>query len=152
MIGLLMFCCGTDISFCQVMRLKLQYRPEQDVLVKIKILGTFVTIKFIRWFDKEKVWNSQADFFTSKLFLVGAFHSALFDTTSLQQNTFYIKNSAVNRRSLYNWEFTRHYQFHLTIKPRSVLLSVWLFNCSAPDTSSMYPAASMCFPLRFHGK
>ena len=91
-IELLMFCCGTDISFCQVMRLKLQYRPEQDVLMKIKILGTFVTIKFNRWFDKERVWNSQADFFTSKLFLVGAFHSALFDTTSLQQNTFYIKD------------------------------------------------------------
>ena len=45
-IELLMFCCGTDISFCQVMKLRFQYRPDQDVLVKIKILSTFVTIQY----------------------------------------------------------------------------------------------------------
>ena len=66
-----------------------------------KIWGTFVTIKFIRWFVKKRVWTSQPNFFTSKLFLV---HSVLFDATSLEQNIFYIKdtikNSFVNRLSL----------------------------------------------------
>ena len=114
--------------------------------MKIKILCTFGTSKFIRWLVKKEFEIFKRTFLSSKLFQ--AFHSALFDKTLLGQNTFYTKeitkNSAVNRQSLYNWKFTRHYQFHLTIKPRSVLLSVWLCNCSAPDTSSILlpPCAS----------
>ena len=114
--------------------------------MKIKILCTFGTSKFIRWLVKKEFEILKPTFLSSKLFQ--AFHSALFDKTLLGQNTFYTKeitkNSAVNRQSLYNWKFTRHYQFHLTIKPRSVLLSVWLCNCSAPDTSSILlpPCAS----------
>ena len=105
-IELLMFCCGTDISFCQVMILRFQYRPDQDVLVKIKILSTFVTIQYSSGgLIKKEFEFLKLTFFNSKLFLVGALHSALFDTTSLGQNTFYIedktKNSAVKRRSLY---------------------------------------------------